>query len=64
MTGNNTSDFTQANKAIGLSGSKPPKGLCKDFIIHVNKRLSNTKIKIEYIVESDESKEGKNARRI
>ena len=41
-----------------------PSVLCKDFIIHVNKRLSNTKIKIEYIVESDESKGGKNARRI
>ena len=26
MTGNNASDFAQANKAIGLSGSKPPKG--------------------------------------
>ena len=26
MTGNNASDFSQANNAIGLSGSKPPKG--------------------------------------
>jgi hypothetical protein len=26
MTGKNTSDFKQANKAIGLKGSKPPKG--------------------------------------
>ena len=26
MTGNNASDFSHANKAIGLSGSKPPKG--------------------------------------
>ena len=31
-----------------------PSALCRDFIIHVNKRLSNTKIKIEYIVESDD----------
>lgn len=30
-----------------------PSVLCRDFIIHVNKRLSNTKIKIEYIVEND-----------
>lgn len=33
-----------------------PSVLCKDFIIHVNKRLSNTKIKIEYIAGSDVSK--------
>jgi hypothetical protein len=31
-----------------------PSVLCREFIIHVNKRLSNTKIKIEYIVENND----------
>lgn len=28
--------------------------LCKEFIIHANKRLGNTNIKIEYTVENDD----------
>ncbi len=31
-----------------------PSELCKKYITHVNKRLSDTMIKIEYIVESDD----------
>lgn len=27
MTGNNTTDFRNANMAIGRKGSKPPKGI-------------------------------------